>query len=71
MRVLNSFNMRNVIKQATRTAQTTSTVIDLTVTTDTSKIRRSSSFNSSISDHHIVFAILNESFQEEIKAKNH
>ena len=36
MRGLNSFNTRNVIKQATRMTQTTSTIIDLIITTDTS-----------------------------------
>ena len=59
MRVLNRFNMKNIIKQATRMTQTTSTIVDLIITTDTSKIRRSDSFNSGISDHHIVFAVLN------------
>ena len=35
MRVLNSFCTKNVIKQATKTTQTTSTIIDLIITTDT------------------------------------
>ena len=65
MRVLNFFNMRNVINQATRTTQTSSTIIDLIITTDTSKIRRSGSFNSGISDHHIVFAVLNYSGRDQ------
>ena len=59
LRVLNSFNMTNIIKKPTRVTETTKTVIDLIITTDKSKVKQSGSYSSGISDHHIVYVVLN------------
>ena len=57
--MLNSFNMTNIIKKPTRVTETTKTIIDLIITTDKSKVKQSGSFSSGISDHHIVYVVLN------------
>ena len=49
--------MKNVIKSATRIREDTATT-DLIIVSDTSKILNSGTFDLSISDHKLVFAIL-------------
>ena len=59
LRVLNSFNMTNIIKKSTRVTETTKTTIDMIITTDKSKVKQSGSFSSGILNHHIVYVVLN------------
>ena len=58
-RLLNMFSMKNVIKKPTRITGSTKTLIDLIITSDTSKIKNSGSYDSGCSDHHLVYAVTN------------
>ena len=58
-RLLNMFNMKNVIKKPTRISGNTKTFIDLIITSDTSKIKYSGTYDSGCSDHHLVYAVTN------------
>ena len=57
--ILKSFNLKNVIDQPTRISGTSKSMIDLVITTVTSKVRKHGVHNSGISDHHLVYAVLN------------
>ena len=57
--LLNMFSMKNVIKKPTRISGNTKTLIDLIITSDTSKIKYSGSYDSGCSDHHLVYAVTN------------
>ena len=59
LKVLNSYNMKNIINKPTRITADTSTIIDQIITSDKSKIKLHDCYDTGISDHHIVYAILN------------
>ena len=67
--------MKNIINKPTRITVDTSTVIDLIITSDKSKIKSHSCYDTGISDHHIVYAILNlyrkRSWPKLIEVKNY
>ncbi len=53
-RILNMLNMKNVIKKPIRITDTPKTLIDLIITSDTSKIKNSGNYDFCCSDHHLV-----------------
>ena len=53
------FNMKNVIKKPTGISGNTNTLTDLIITSDTSKIKYSGSYDSGCSGHHLVYAVTN------------
>ena len=59
LKVLISFNMKNIVNKPTRITADTSTIIDLIITSAESKIKLHDYYYTGISDHHIVYAILN------------
>ena len=59
LNVLNNYNLKNVIKKPTRITEKTSTIIDLIITSDTSKIITSGCYDTGISDHNIVYSVIN------------
>ena len=58
LRVLSSFDLHNVIAQPTRITSSSSTLIDLVITSNTSKIINSGVFDPRLSDHCLVFAVV-------------
>ena len=52
------FDLHNVIKDPTRTTVTTSTLLDLLITIDTTKIITSGTFDRGLSDHCLVYCII-------------
>ena len=75
LKVLNSFNMKNIINKPTRITADSSTIIDLIITSDKSKIKSQGCYDTGISDHDIVYAILNlyrkRSWPKLIEVKNY
>ena len=59
LNVLDNYNLTNVIKKPTRITEKTSTIIDLIITSDTSKIITSGCYDTGISDHNIVYSVIN------------
>ena len=57
--LLNKFNLKNVINKATRITDTSTTLIDLVICSDTSKISHQGVCDLGISDHHLIYAIVN------------
>ena len=57
--LLNKFNLKNVINKATRITDTSTTLIDLVIFSDTSKISHQGVCDLGISDHHLIYAIVN------------
>ena len=66
--VLNPLKMENVITDPTRITEKSSTTIDLIVSSDKSKVKTSGVYDTSISDHHLVYAVINL-FRRETKPK--
>ena len=58
LRVLSSFDLYNVIAQPTRITSSSSTLLDLVITSNTSKIVNSGVFDPGLSDHCLVFAVV-------------
>ena len=58
LRILGSFDLHNVIKDPTRTTVTTSTLLDIMITTDISKIITSGTFDPDLSDHCLIYGII-------------
>ena len=58
LRILGSHDLHNVIKEPTRVTETTSTLLDLLITTDTSKITASGTFDPGLSDHCLIYGII-------------
>lgn len=58
LRILGSFDLHNVIKDPTRTTVTTSTLLDLLITIDTTKIIASGTFDPGLSDHCLIYGII-------------
>ena len=56
--ILGSFDLKNVIKRPTRVTDTTKTIIDLIIVSDTSKVQSSGVLEYKIADHKFVYAIL-------------
>ena len=54
--IFNMFNMHNVIKEATRVTLTTTSLIDLIVTTKKELVRLTGVFPLGISDHNLIYA---------------
>ena len=59
LKILNLLKLKNVINKPTRITETSKTIIDLIIISDTSNISTAGCFDSGISDHHVVFAVLN------------
>ena len=59
LNVLNNYGLKNAIKNPTRITENTSTIIDLIITSDTSKIIASGCYDTGISDHNIVYSVIN------------
>ena len=58
LKVLNNFNYKNIIKRPRRLTDSTKTIIDLIITSDTSKVLKSGVFDYSIADHKLIYAVL-------------
>jgi len=58
LRILGSFDLNNVVKDPTRTTLTTSTLLDLLITSDTSKLITSGTFDPGLSDHCLIYGII-------------
>ena len=58
-RILGSLDLHNVIKEPTRVTETSSTIIDLLITSDTCKITVSGVFDPGLSDHCLIYGTLN------------
>eukprot|EP00112_Aurelia_sp_Birch-Aquarium-sp1_P023383 Seg6949.1 transcript_id=Seg6949.1/GoldUCD/mRNA.D3Y31 product="hypothetical protein" protein_id=Seg6949.1/GoldUCD/D3Y31 len=58
-RMLNKYGLANIIKEPTRIIDTSETLIDLIVTSDESKIVKGGSFDPGMSDHKLVYSVLN------------
>ena len=58
-RILGSLDLHNVIKDPTRVTETTATIIDLLITSDTTKLTSSGTFDPGFSDHCLVYGTLN------------
>ena len=56
--IMNSLGLKNVIRKPTRIDHTSQTLIDVILTSDTSKILSSGAFDPAISDHKLVYAIV-------------
>ena len=56
--IFESFNMQNVVQEATRTTNTSSTLIDLVVTTRKNLVSSTGVFPLGISDHNLIFATI-------------
>eukprot|EP00112_Aurelia_sp_Birch-Aquarium-sp1_P018583 Seg4452.4 transcript_id=Seg4452.4/GoldUCD/mRNA.D3Y31 product="hypothetical protein" protein_id=Seg4452.4/GoldUCD/D3Y31 len=56
-RILNCYSYKNIIDLPTRITPTSKTLIDLIVTSDTSKVKESGSVDFGISDHHLIYAV--------------
>lgn len=58
LRILDSFDFHNVIKDPTRTTVTISTLLDLLITTATPKIITSGAFEPGLSEHCLIYGII-------------
>ena len=58
-RVLNRLGLTNMIKEPTRIAEATETLIDLILTSNVSKVVKAGSVELSISDHTLVYCVIN------------
>ena len=56
--ILGSFGLKNVIKRPTTVTDTTKTIIDRIIVSDTSKLQTSGVLDYKIADHKFVYAIL-------------
>ena len=54
-RAMYTNNLTNMIKEATRITETSSTLIDLALTTNPSYVNNNGSFNTCISDHNLIY----------------
>jgi len=57
--LLNKFNLKNVINKATRITDTSTTLTDLIICSDTLKISHQGVCDLGISDHHLNEAVVN------------
>ena len=56
--IMNSLNLKNVIRKPTRIELTSQMLIDVILTSDTSKVLKSGTFDPAISDHKLVDAVI-------------
>ena len=56
--IMQSFNLKNVINAPTRVTDHSESSLDLIITSQPSKVIKSSSIDLGISDHHLVYAVL-------------
>ena len=56
---MNKFNLKNVINKATRITDSSATLIDLIICSDISKISHQGVCDLGISDHHLIYAVIN------------
>ena len=54
--ILRRYELKNVIKQRTRTTKDSQTLIDIIITSDESKILKAGTFDTGIADHSLVYA---------------
>jgi hypothetical protein len=59
LHLLNKFNLKNVINVPTRITADSSSLIDLIITSVSSKISHHGACNPGISDHHLIYAVVN------------
>ena len=57
-RIIKCFDLKNIIKEPTRISGTAKTLIDLIIFSDPDKIERSGSIEPAISDHKLIFCVL-------------
>ena len=59
-RIMNSFDLKNIVKDSTRIATTSKTIIDLIIVSNglSEKIVKSGVFEPAISDHKLVYCFL-------------
>ena len=57
--LMNNFGLKNVITEPTRIAEASATLIDFILTSEASKIITSGTFDLALSDHKLVFAVVN------------
>ena len=59
-RIMNSFDLKNIVKDSTRIATTSKTIIDLIIVSNglSEKIVKSGAFEPAISDHKLVYCVL-------------
>ena len=57
--LLNKFNLKNVINKATRITDNSTALIDLVICSDISKISHQGVCDLGISDHHLIYAVVN------------
>ena len=56
MRILNNFDLRNVVSNPTRIAANSETTIDLCVVSDVEKVAESGVLHLGVSDHSFIYA---------------
>ena len=56
---MNKVNLKNAINKATRITDTSTTLIDLVICSDTSKLSYQGVFDLGISDLHLIYAVVN------------
>ena len=59
LKVSRNVGLENVIKEPTRTTESSNTIIDLMFTSHKSKVKLASCYAPCISDHHLVYAVVN------------
>ena len=59
LKVINQFSLQNIIKTPKRIEDNTKTIIDLIIVSNVDKILRSGTFEPAISDHKLVYAVIN------------
>ena len=57
-RIIKCFDLKNIIKEPTRVSRTAKTLIDLIIVSDPDKIERSGSIEPAISDHKLIYCVL-------------
>ena len=57
--IMNYYSYRNLIKKPTRTTETTNTLLDLILVSDSSKVRDADVLDFAIADHKFIYAVYN------------
>ena len=55
---MSKFNLKNVIDQPTRVTDTSTSLIDLIISSNTSKIAHDGVYSLGISDHNLIYAVV-------------
>ena len=56
---MNYYSYKNLIKKPTRTTETTNTLLDLILVSDSSKVRDADVLDFAIADHKFIYAVYN------------